>query len=675
MKQGKSFLKLIYTIALVAALLPFSLQAQTVHQLVKAGDQKYSEGDYYAAAQYYEDAIKKDEENPELYYKYAESARMFNDYAGAAAGYKAAVKFDKQNQYPLAAFWQGLMLRSVCECKTEEVINVFKKFRNKYKKKDYYTAKAQQEMESANWVLEHLQKVDSIKIEHLGKDINTEKSEFNAIPVFPDKLQFSSLRNISTDKKNEKYLSRIYNQPPNPAPVYMPTGANENLNIGNGAYSTDSKRFYFTECEQKDKTSSRCDIYVTRYEGYQWTPAEKLSINDPSFTNTQPTPGKDASGNEVLYFSSDRTGGQGGMDIWISKLKADGTFDTPVNAGKTINTQGNEITPFYDVNNKQLYFSSDWHYGFGGFDIFSSKSDGQNWGTPQNLLQPVNSAQNDLYYVMAPDNSIAYITSNRKGSFFIESETCCNDIYAYRTGKKITRPDTIVPPVVVTVDTPKMQTPVAENPPVVTETKSEEPRKFVDETVRKVKQLLPVQLYFHNDEPNAKTLADSTPLDYRQTYEAYSALRSEYEREYPKSVKREEKADAQKQVAALFDERVDKGYYNLVAFTSQLLDLLQKNNKLEITIKGYCSPLNFNEYNIKLGYRRVASLRNYFYHYRDGILLPYIANGSLTLKNESLGEETAPKNISDNREDKPKSVYSPAAALERRVEIISVELK
>ena len=151
--------------------------------------------------------------------------------------------------------------------------------------------------------------------------------------------------------------------------------------------------------------------------------------------------------------------------------------------------------------------------------------------------------------------------------------------------------------------------------------------------------------------------------------------RSEYEREYPKSVKREDKADAQKQVAALFDEKVDKGYYNLVAFSSQLLDLLQKNNKLEITIKGYCSPLNFNEYNIKLGYRRVASLRNYFYHYRDGILLPYIANGSLTLKNESLGEETAPKNISDNREDKPKSVYSPAAALERRVEIISVELK
>ena len=95
----------------------------------------------------------------------------------------------------------------------------------------------------------------------------------------------------------------------------------------------------------------------------------------------------------------------------------------------------------------------------------------------------------------------------------------------------------------------------------------------------------------------------------------------------------------------------------------------------EIISKRSHSTLNFNEYNIKLGYRRVASLRNYFFHYRDGILLPYIGTGTLTLKTESLGEETAAKNISDNREDKPNSVYNPAAALERRVEIILVQQK
>jgi hypothetical protein len=120
---------------------------------------------------------------------------------------------------------------------------------------------------------------------------------------------------------------------------------------------------------------------------------------------------------------------------------------------------------------------------------------------------------------------------------------------------------------------------------------------------------------------------------------------------------------------------VDKGFYDLVAFTSELYDLLKAGNKIDVTIKGFCSPLNYNQYNIKLGYRRVASLRNYFFHYRDGVLLPYIGSGALTLKNESFGEETAAKNISDNRLDKRNSVYNPLAATERRVEIISVELK
>lgn len=670
---------------LLSGICPAIVQAQTVNQLLKAGDKKFSDGEYFAAAQYYEDAAKKDPENPELYYKLGDASRMFNDYAGAAAAYRMVAKYDKTNQFPLTQFWLGLTLRSICECKTEDALAAFKKFRNKYKKKDYYSAKAQQEMESCAWVIDHQQAVDSIKIEHLSKEINTTKSEFNPIPVFPDRLQFSSLRNISGDEKNEKYLTRIYNQPPNPAPVYTPNGVNESLHVGNGAYTADSKRFFFTQCEQKDATHIRCDIYVTRYENFKWTDAEKLSdhVNDPSSTNTQPSVGYDKQGNEVLFFASDRTGGQGNMDIWMARLKADGTYEHAVNAGAALNTQGNEITPFYDVNNKKLFFSSDWHYGFGAYDIFETTGEYTTWSKPQNLLMPVNSPQNDLYYTRAGDDAKAYLTSNRKGSYFIEAETCCNDIYAYKTNRKIEKRDT---PVVVSnvtpLDTPHstppvviIDTPITTAPVVTTITPPVEPRKFIDESTRKIKQLLPVTLYFHNDEPDAKTLSDTTKLDYRQTYEAYSLLRNEYAREYPKSLKKEERAEGDKQITELFTNKVDKGYYDLVAFTSQLLGLLESGNKLEVTIKGYCSPLNFNEYNVKLGYRRVASLRNYFFHYREGILLPYIASGALTLKNESMGEETAAKTISDNREDKPNSVYNPTAAVERRVEIVSVELK
>jgi outer membrane protein OmpA-like peptidoglycan-associated protein len=665
----------VFLWSMVCGLSSFS---QTVSQLINAADKKVTEGDFYAASQYFKDALKKDEENIELNFRYAEACRMFSDLNGADYGYRAVIKLDMSNQYPMAYFWLGEVLRSNCECKCEEAQKLFHRFQTKYRKKDYYYAKAQQEIESCSWVRDHLQQNDSIKIEHLGDEVNTPQSEFNAIHVFPDKLQYSALRNISTDKKNEKYLVRLYNQPPNPQAVFMPNGAKAELNIGNGAYSPDSRKFFFTQCEQKDKSATRCDIYVSKYENYKWTTAEKLSdhVNNPAASNTHPSQGYDLSGNEVLFFASDREGGQGNMDIWISKLNEDGTYQQAVNAGATINTTGNEVTPFYDVNNKKLFFSSDWHYGFGGFDIFETKGESTTWTVPQNLLQPINTAQNDLYYSVAVDNSRAYITSNRKGSYFITAETCCNDIYAYNTGKKIPRePVTKADTAVVTAhrDTATAAA-LRDSISIVQTERVIEPRKVAADKLKRIREVIPV-LYFHNDEPNARTLSDTTKLDYRETYEAYSALRNEYIREFTRPLKKEDKPQAEKEIKAFFDEKVDQGFYNLIAFSSQLLSLLQDGNTVEITIKGYCSPLNYNKYNINLGYRRVASLRNYFFHYRDGILLPYVQSGKLILKTVSFGEETAAKNISDSRVDVRNSVYSPAAALERRVEVISVELK
>ena len=676
-----------------AVLISLPAQAQTLSQLIKAGDTKFTEGDYYAASIYFKDALRKDESSAELYYKFAEASRMFNDYSNASEAYKKVVGLDKTNQFPMAIFWQAEMLRSTCDCKSEEAMKLLKKFKSKYRKKDFYALKAQQEMEACSWVLANQQGNDTIEIQHLGKEINTTSSEFNAIHVYPDKLQFSSLRNISDDKKNTKYLVRIYNQPPNPEPIFIPNGADPTLNIGNGAYTPDSKKFYFTQCEQRDKTTTRCDIYLTKYENYKWTEAEKLSVNNPSFTNTHPAPGYDLSGKEVLFFSSDRHGGKGGMDIWISRIKADGTYSNPENAGDAINTPGNEITPFYDVNNKKLFFSSDWHYGYGGYDIFESKGEYDHWTVPKNLMKPVNTPQNDLYYAVALDDSKSYITSNRKGSYFIEAETCCNDIYAYGTGKKVERKiDTpaVVPPIikdtlpVVKNEIPRDTATVAQiekplpHPDTVAVVQIQKPvipRESTGDKLTKLKKTIPAALYFHNDEPECCNLRDTTALDYKQTYEGYSERQGEYARAFAKGLKGDEKTKAEKEITDLFEKNVDKGFYDLVAFSSQLLDMLQAGNKLEITLKGYCSPLNFNEYNIKLGYRRVASVKNYFYHYRDGILLPYVTSGALVLKRESYGEETAPKNISDNRLDKRNSVYNPAAALERRVEIISVDLK
>lgn len=657
---------------------------QTLKQLTKAGDNAFLSGDYYAASQYYNTAVNKGEDNTEVQFKYAESLRMFNDYKNAAAAYSTVAKADKgMIEYPLAVYWYGIMLHY--QGKYDDAITQFKKFTTKYKTKDYYLAKAQHEIESCTWAKTNLTTPSKIKIEHLGKDVNTEKSEFNAVYVAPDKIQFSSLRNISKEEKKEKYLVRIYNQPPTPNDVYNPKGIDETKHIGNLSYSPDIKELYYTQCDGEEKSPGLCKIYVSKFDGLAWQNSEALNekVNVAGYTSTHPMPGKDKHGNKVLFFVSDRPGGIGKLDLWSVKINEDGSLGNVINLGSQVNSIDNEVTPFYDYNKGKLYFSSDWHNGFGGYDIFETDGEGASWTIPVNVLQPVNSFQNDLYYSIAYDNSKAYITSNRKGSLFIEAETCCNDIYAYETGNKIIikRVDT---PRIAVVDTPvKPQVVVKDEPkdtlPIVLNSTPNKdsipPVKYIDDKIKLVKQMLPVALYFHNDEPECCNLRDTTALNYKQTYEVYSSLLNEYKREYAKGLKEGKKMEAEQAIFYLFTNRVDKGFYDLVQFTAQLYEILKAGNKVEVTVKGYCSPLNYNLYNIKLGYRRIASVRNFFFHYREGLLLPYVANGSLVLKNESMGEETAAKTVSDNLEDTRNSVYNPNAARERRVEIISVEIK
>ncbi|MCS6933657.1 MAG: tetratricopeptide repeat protein [Chitinophagales bacterium] len=637
-------------------------RAQTIAQLQKAAEKKFSEGDYYAAAQYYEQALRKNPDDLALQYQLAEAYRLYNDYAGAAAAYRLVYNSDKQNKFPLAAYWLGVMLRSTCECKADEAATTFKKFRSKYRKNDYYAASAAQHLESIAWANEHKKPIDSIHIYHFGTEINSPYAEFNARSLGGDTIMYSALRPSNHEKHSSFPAGIYYAISGKSTPVYPP-GADAAQHVCNGSFSPDGRHFYFTQCENKPGANQRCDIYVSRIVNGQPSDAVKLPaiINEPGANNTHPSVGIDERGHEVLFFSTNRGGGAGGMDIWMSRINPDGTYQQPVPLGKPVNTPGNEVTPFYDITTHTLYFSSDWHYGFGGYDIFQTHREGEHWANPVNMLQPVNSPQNDLYYTLSTDRSHAFITSNRTGSYFIKAQTCCSDIYVYHTGLATSRTDTAV-----TLSPP--DTPVRVQPPVT-------PVLILDDKLRSVKQLLPIKLYFHNDEPDARTLSDTTSLDYRQTYEAYSALRFEYEKMYTQGLRGDKQEEALREIRDWFEKKVDKGYYDLVAFTSRLYELLLQGEKIEVTVRAYCSPLNYNAYNIHLGNRRAASLNNYFYHYREGALLPYLNRGQLTIKNISLGEETSPPGISDSRTDTRNSVFNPMAAAERRVEITAVEIK
>ena len=192
----------------------------------------------------------------------------------------------------------------------------------------------------------------------------------------------------------------------------------ENINhpqLSEGAQSiaANGKSIVFTACERKEGMG-RCDLYIAEMKNGQWQPARNLGspINTKGWESQ---PSLSADGN-TLYFVSDRQGGQGLIDLWVSRKDTAGHWGEPQNLGPTINTAEREQAPFIHPDGQTLYFMSDGHPGLGGFDIYFSRlqPDGS-WGTPQNLGYPINTEANEGAFIVSLDGATAYFSTDRAG--------------------------------------------------------------------------------------------------------------------------------------------------------------------------------------------------------------------------------------------------------------------
>lgn len=664
------------------------VSAQSAKQFLEKGNQRFEMADYYGAAEILNQGAELYTDNLEIRFLLAESYRHYNDYETAAESYKNILTDDKDELFPTARFWYASMLKQLG--KYNEALKQFEKYKIASRGRTELAAEITREVESAKWAKENQAKVAPIKIIHLGDDVNSVYSDFNPFTSIDNELVYSSLKKdtlknikesrsgfFSPDKELAKFIDKI-------------NASQSSKSIANGSFSVDFSQFFFNVCDNEIK--KHCDVYVMHFNGEWSAPIITQGVNSNNATSSQPFLVKEQDGN-YLYFSSDRSGTKGGMDIWRAKQIDKEKFIAPENVS-AINTAKNEYSVFYDEDSNKIYFSSEGWKGFGGLDIFyydlTCKC------APVNLGQPINSPANDFGYSLSADRTKAYFASNRKGSLFIKSQTCCYDIWMYDTGKDAKEKKEVLTVKVVDSIEARMK---IDSSFTVAVTKNDDEKSIKDTLIvngeqianrqrdssvqtsqnvfdiAKTKKLIPVTLYFHNDEPDCCNLSDTTNLNYATTYEAYWKLLREYKMNFAKGLDEGKKTEAEDAIFYLFTNRVEKGYSDLVQLSAQITDALNTNQKIEITIQGYCSPLNYNLYNIKLGYRRVASLINYFYNYRNGLLRPFLNDGRLVLKKESFGEETAPSDVSDSREDTQNSVYNPRAAIERKVEIISIEIK
>ncbi len=635
--------QLITGIVILFQLSTYQISAQSQKQLIKVGDQLYSQGDYYGASKWYKDALEYDSTYVDLLYKYAESLRLYNDYAKAEYYYNSIYRKDMGRNYPMAPFWYSTMLKyngNYNEAK--KFFKRSKRFFNKNKKGFYYQ-KVMQEIESCEKAIELMKDSLPIDIKNLGNSINTYSSELGGTLLNDSTIIYSSLRDEKMKENNEvtdtsAYLVRLFRGTKSGDIWTQDEKLEEKINepgyhIANGSINSDGSIFYYNKCD----ANYLCKIFAIPYENGNWgSPYELKELNLENYTSSQPNIAK-IKGQEVLFFSSNRPGGKGGMDIWYSR-KVKGQFQAPANLSEAINSIEDEITPFYNEKDSCLYFSSNWHEGLGGFDIFKNKTDLLKFDKNENLGYPINTSTNDFYYNIK--NNIALITSNRKGSYTKKGETCCNDIYFYEI------PDTT---------------------------------EIIYTTLEELNRYLPVRLYFHNDHPNPRTRDTTTTLNYSSTYKDYTRLYNEYKREYANGLKGVEKDNALVDIEDLFSSHIDKGAKDLEMFTPLLLKELEQGKEITLTIKGFASPLSKSDYNVNLTLRRISSLINYLSEYENGIIVPYMNGsaengGKLNFVKVPFGEYQSVKEISDNIDDKRNSVYSPGAALERKIEIIAISV-
>ena len=198
-------------------------------------------------------------------------------------------------------------------------------------------------------------------------------------------------------------------------------------NEGAQTISANGKFMVYTVCNRKG-VIGRCDLYFSEKLGNIWS--EPQNMGEPINTTYKETQPSLSSDGRTLYFISDRSGGYGKHDIWTSHKDINDKWTKPVNLGELINSGGFESSPFIHHDNNTLYFSSNYHMGMGGFDLFYSRRNSKGeWGKPVNIGYPINTHRDEIGLIITAKGDNAYYSSN------IESETG-KDIYQFELYKE-----------------------------------------------------------------------------------------------------------------------------------------------------------------------------------------------------------------------------------------------
>jgi OmpA-OmpF porin, OOP family len=407
-------------------------------------DKAFNNKDYYEAAFYYKKVAngisltpqskipfrpdiqpskeaKQPVDKDYISYQLAESYRLYENYLEAEGWYYKVVEGNKLAKYPLAKFWYGICLRA--NQHFDEAIKQLEEYKAANPGDTKYVPIADKELANCRFAKEAYQYPALLDVVIMKGKLNYDGSDYS-LAVNNNNLWFTSSRLI---KDAKRHLNRVYALKAGNVPeiVNLKDGeSKKDLEYGTPALDPSGKRMYITRW-YKEGAKTIHYIYLSTLVNGSWSELVKLNsnVNAEGYKSIQPFVTADG---KQLYFSSNKPGGQGGDDIWVSDLDTNGIPTNSTNLGVTINTPQDEQAPYFDITEHRLVYSSKGFVGLGGFDFFESFADaaGQ-WSKPHNLGYPFNSPKDDLYYFPSNEDKKSYISSDR------ESDCCLGMFEVY----------------------------------------------------------------------------------------------------------------------------------------------------------------------------------------------------------------------------------------------------
>ena len=254
----------------------------------------------------------------------------------------------------------------------------------------------------------------NVKIENLGSEINSEYEEY--VPVInadESEIFFTSRRPETVGGNIDVGLGDYYED------IYyakkedgkwtiaenMGAPVNSEFHDATVGLSLDGQKLFI----YRDNRKGIGNIYVTEKEGNTWS--EPTELPDPINSKSKETSACYSPDGNTIYFVSNRSNGKGGKDIYKATKNNEGKWGNLENLGSVINTAQDEDAVFLHPDGKTLYFSSNGHNTMGGFDVFKSTYEKGRWSTPENIGYPVNTADDDVFFVLTASGDYGYYTS------------------------------------------------------------------------------------------------------------------------------------------------------------------------------------------------------------------------------------------------------------------------